>query len=214
MDELNAQKVNRWLFWIMLGIFGLITYLNFYGMVHRSLGILFAMPFWFLLTAGVLGTFLVLNWLGRQQHEMDGLEERLGEERRSLIALERDFRLVRQDPASLSPRSFKRYCIDVLRKKGFGIASLSLGDAQVDLEAFGPDGLPFYVCCFGGGSQDLRGAAHHLYYQMLKKGIDQGLVMVCQPVNGTMHVWAKSIGITFIDAKKAAEIPYEKFENA
>ena len=207
MEDLTSQKVHKWLFWGMLGVFMLLTYLNFYSSIQRLVSFVFNLPFWFVLTSGVLSTFFLINLLGMGQSRLDGLEERLFRERQGMIELERRFRLAKQDPAKLGPSSFKRYAADVLRLLGFEVSQSRQSLKGIDWQVIAEDGSLAFVACSAFG-QDFRGDVHQLYYQMLKSGVAKGWVITSEKVEPGMERWAKSLGINCINSKEASRFPY------
>jgi len=212
MEELNAQKVNKWLFWGMILMFITITYMNFSRTVHRAVVFAFSLPFWFMLVAGLLTAFFILNLIGRSQHMLDELEDELSAQRQAMVELERSFRLAKHDPEKLSDASFKRFCADVLRHLGHeqikGAPSQLKG---VHWQVF-QDGKPAFVACETSTSTNLRGEIHQLYYQMLQKGVGQGIMMTRGHVDMEMEQWASSLGVHCLNTKKATHIAYSFLE--
>jgi len=214
MEDLTVYKVHRWLFWAMIITFGFITYLNFSEIVSQFIAFIFALPFWFMLTAGVLITFLILNLVVQGQEKIEELEEVVWEERRAVVGLERRFRLARQDPAALSSASFKRFCADVLRHLGYEkIQSVPDQIRGVDWQVTGSGGAQLFVACASGNEERLRGEVHQLYYEMLKRGIASGMLITPGYINQEMERWAKSLGVVCLNSKKATHIAYHFIEN-
>lgn len=208
MEDLNAQKVNKWLFWFVIIMFMAITYINFSQTVHRAVVFAFSLPFWFMLVAGLLVALFMLNVIGRSQHHLDELEDALSAQRQAMVDLERSFRLAKHDPEQLSETSFKRFCADVLRHLGYdAIKSAPTQLKGVDWHIL-HEGKSAFVASGSLDSQNLRGEIHQLYYQMLQNGVSYGIIMTRGHIDPEMRQWAASLGVGCIDTKRETHIAY------
>ena len=212
MEELTTQKVNKWLFWIMIGFFIIITYVNFQEIVHQIILLFLNIPTWFLLISTLLLTFLIINLLHLGDRKIKEMEENLSEKQNQLMNMECKVRLITQDMSQITLVGFKYYCADVLKVKGYHEIKVKNNKEDIDIEAKNPQGKTIYIKCFYDSLTNTREQIHQLYYKMLQDGIENGIVLSNIPFTQEDENWASTFKIEYLDGKKINELTQDLLE--
>jgi|GEM_PF-1935593 len=208
MQELTTDKVNRWLFWIIIAFFILVTYLNFQMLFGQMAQILLSLPSWFLLMTGVVVIVLMIHFINQVEREITHLERELFEQQGMLMEMERLFRLVKQDLTQISPREFKYYCVNILKAQGYEEVKVVTDQVPVDITALDFEGKKTYIKCVSTSLEILREEIHKLHYKMLQDGVEQGIVLTNGPVNEEEESWASTFKIKCLNGKNLNQIAH------
>ena len=206
MEDLTSQKVNKWLFWLMVVFFIVVTYLNFYEIFHQLVHVVLNLPFWFFLTSTLLVTLLILNLIHSNDYKIKELEESLSEKQKQLMVMERKARLITQDITEITKDGFKYYCADILKVKGYQEVKVNSSKHDFDIEAVNLQGEVVYIKCFYDSLINSREQIHQLYYKMLQDGVEDGIILSNIPFTEEDQVWANTFNITYLHGKKINEI--------
>lgn len=202
MDDLTAQKVNKWLFWLMITFFIGVTYLNFRVLFHGIARMLWMLPFWLLLTLVVLMILLIIYLINKGEREINELETSLSDHQIKLLEMERKIRLVRQDLNQISNVGFKYYCADLLRTLDYQEVKVILNQDMIDIEATQENGTLVYVKCALASGEILRHQMHKLHYKMLQDGIKKGIVLTNNEFSEEEQHWASTFKIEYLNGEK------------
>ena len=202
MEDLTAQKANKWLFWLMITFFIGVTYLNFHVLFHTFAQMLWSLPFWLLLTVVVVITLLIIHLINKGHRELNELEATVSEHQFQMIEMERKIRLVRQDLKQISPVGFKYYGADFLRTLNYQEVKVVLNKEMIDIEAQHQEGTLVYVKCVLDSGELLRHQVHQLHYKMLQDGVKMGMVLLNHELDEEEKRWASTFNIEYLNGEK------------
>ena len=173
----SQERVNRQIFYMMVGSFILVTLINFQSFFIGIIRYFCLLPSWWLLIVLPLFGMAVVYSINRGEYEIKMAEEELLGKQQRIIEIERQFRLIKSDLFTLSPIQFTYYCADLLRALGY--QEVKVHTKQCRIRGINPDGEQLCVFCIHivEKLQLDEQLIELLKDRLVDEGIEKGLIM-------------------------------------